>query len=156
MNLNLPEYMNPKGNVQQVTRATSFMAFPVSVSSILNINGKEILYWVFQFYSSRSQFSGLRLLRTVFQQVHNQLVGGQHDGCVRYLPDELGKESSVKGKVAFLPEDQPSGLDKRLVLGAFLPEPRPYDFCREKHILCVTNKLHFQAIWGETSTHTAL
>lgn len=41
MNLNLPENMNPKGNVQQVTWAKYFMAFPVSVSNILNINGKK-------------------------------------------------------------------------------------------------------------------
>lgn len=65
MNLNLPENMNPKGNVQQVTWAKYFMAFPVSVSNILNINGKKILYRVFQFYSSRAQFFGL-LLRMVF------------------------------------------------------------------------------------------
>lgn len=41
MNLNLPENMNPKGNVQQGTRATCLTAFPVSVSNVLNINGKK-------------------------------------------------------------------------------------------------------------------
>ena len=115
---------------------------------------KNLLYRVFQFYSPTAQFSGL-LLRTVVQQVHNELIGGQHDGRVRDLPDELREEPSVKGEVALFPEDQPCGLHEGLVLGALLPQPRPYDFCRETHMLYATDKLHFQATRGVISKPTS-
>lgn len=56
MNLNLPENMNPKGNVQWVIWATYFMAFPVSVSNILNINGKKISLDFFNFIPLEHNF----------------------------------------------------------------------------------------------------
>lgn len=69
-------------------------------------------------------------LSTLSQQVHDELVGGQDNGSVGDLPDELSKQSSVEGEVAFLPEHQARGLHERPVLAAFLAEPRPDDLCR--------------------------
>lgn len=38
----------------------------------------------------------------LLQQVDNELVSGQRDGCVGDLSNELWNESSVKGGVALL------------------------------------------------------
>lgn len=95
--------------------------WPVSVSNILNNNGGGI---------SRAFPSGSRrtrplgpLLGSVLSQVHNQLIGGQHNGHVRDLPDELGKEPPVEGEVALLLELQARRSQEGLVLGALLPQP---------------------------------
>lgn len=45
-------------------------------------------------------------LSTLSQQVHDELIGGQNNGSIGDLPDELSKKSSVEGEVAFLPEHQ--------------------------------------------------
>lgn len=45
-------------------------------------------------------------LSALSQQVHDELVGGQDNGSIGDLPDELSKKSSVEGEIAFLPEYQ--------------------------------------------------
>lgn len=124
--------MNPKGNVHHGdVNQTRY-----SLSCVRR--GPATQQWnrdrgVSQFYSKHSVWP---LLRTVLQQVHDELVGGQHDGRVGDLPHELGEEASVEGEVALLAEHQARRLHEGLVLGALLPQPRPDHLCRNRSTGC--------------------
>lgn len=64
-------------------------------------------------------------LSTLAQQVHDQLVGGQHDGRVGDLSDELRDQSSVKSSVALLHCHQPRRLEEVPVFAALFSESGP-------------------------------
>lgn len=118
--------MSPKGNIHRWSQTCSVSTSTATCNSLL----KDYLF---------SEEIGLQsvtgtlalLLCVVFQEVHNQLVGGQDNGCVWDLPDELGKESSVEGQVPLLPCHQPCCLQESFVLGALLPQPRPDHLCTQ-------------------------
>lgn len=68
----------------------------------------------------------------VAQQVDNEFVSGEDNGCVGDLSDQLWNQSSVKSCVAFLHRYQPPSLEEIFVFAAFLPQPRSDDLCGDK------------------------
>ena len=56
------------------------------------------------------------------EAIHNCLICGHHDGCVRDLPHQLGAQAPVDPAVTFLLRHCRQSLPERSVLAAFLSE----------------------------------
>lgn len=108
--------------LQKYVRATFSKVFSPSVSRLLCdlccLTGKSRL----------SAVPSLGLS----QQMDNEFVRGEDDGCVGDLSEQLWNESSVKRCITFLHPNQPPGLEEISILAAFFTQPRPNDLCGEQ------------------------
>ena len=63
-------------------------------------------------------------------EVHDQLVGGHHDGRVGDLPDQVGGQPPVQPGPALLPVHQLQALPEGAVLGPWLSQSRTHYLCK--------------------------
>lgn len=61
----------------------------------------------------------------------NELICGQHYGCVGDLSDKLWNESSVKSSVAFFHRHKARRLKEVLVFASLFSESRPNDLWKK-------------------------